>query len=68
VTIIDAAGSKGITTLVLLDELGSRADRINAIIRKAEELGLIDRIPGEPPGPGQFAPKYIFSHLRASSC
>lgn len=54
-TIINAAGSNGITTLKLLDELGSRADRINAIIRKAEEEKLIERIEG-PSEKGRFSP------------
>lgn len=56
-TIINAAGSKGITTLTLLDELGSRADRINAIIREAEKLELIERKEGESEH-GQFPPVY----------
>jgi hypothetical protein len=53
-TILNAAGSDGITTLALLDQIGSRANRINDIIDAAEHLKLIERVEGEPPGPGQF--------------
>jgi hypothetical protein len=41
---------------MLLDELGSRANRINDIIAAAEQLKLIERIEGEQPSPGQFTP------------
>jgi hypothetical protein len=57
-SIIAAAGPSGITTVALHQELGAHTNRTNAIIRKAHELGLIDRIQGERPGPGQFAPLY----------
>lgn len=55
-SIIAQAGPRGITTVVLHQELRAHTNRTNAIIRKAEELGLIQRIQGERPGPGQFAP------------
>ena len=53
---ISLAGTQGITTTALHAKLGSHTNRTNAIIRKAHEMGLIDRIQGERPGPGQFAP------------
>jgi hypothetical protein len=56
--IINAAGPSGITTVALHQELGAHTNRTNAIIRKAHEIGLIDRIEGERPGPGQFAPLF----------
>ena len=56
-TIINAHGSNGIATFLLLDELGSKADRINAIIRVAEELELIERKEGESEH-GHFPPVY----------
>jgi hypothetical protein len=55
-SILNNAGEDGITTLMLLDELGSRANRINDIIAAAEQLKLIERIEGEQPSPGQFTP------------
>jgi len=55
-TLLNNAGEDGITTLMLLDKLGSRANRINDIIAAAERLKLIERIEGEPPAPGQFTP------------
>jgi hypothetical protein len=55
--IANARSPKGVTTVVLLEELGSRANRINDIIA-AEQLKLIERIEGEPPGPGQFPPVF----------
>ena len=55
--IINAAGATGITTLALLQEIGSKADRINAIIRGAEKAGLIERTTGESEH-GHFAPIY----------
>ena len=54
-SIINAAGPAGITTVVLLKELKSKSDRTNAIIRKAQELGYIDRIKGESEH-GHFSP------------
>jgi len=54
--ILNGAGEDGITTLRLLQELGSKASRINDIIAALERLELIERIQGEPPGPGQFRP------------
>jgi hypothetical protein len=57
-SIINAAGAAGIITVALHQELGAHTNRINAVIRKAHELGLIDRIKGERPGPGQFASVY----------
>lgn len=55
-SIINAAGPNGITTIVLHQKLGAHNNRTNAIIRKVHELGYIDRTQGERPGPGQFAP------------
>jgi hypothetical protein len=55
-SIIAGAGAGGITTVALHQELGAHTNRTNAIIRTAHEMGLIDRIQGERPGPGQFAP------------
>jgi DNA-binding MarR family transcriptional regulator len=55
-SIINAAGPKGITTVTLHQRLGTHTNRTNAIIRKAHELGYIDRIKGESSGRGQFAP------------
>jgi hypothetical protein len=46
-----------VETLVLLEELGSKADRIKAIIRTAERLKLIKRIEGESEH-GHFPPVY----------
>jgi hypothetical protein len=55
--IIRAAGPDGITTLTLLKELGSKADRINHIRSNAEKAGYIKRIKGESEH-GHFAPVY----------
>jgi len=55
---IAAAGPSGITTVVLHQQLGTHSNRTNAIIRKAEQKGLVKRTPGAKPGPGQFAPLY----------
>jgi DNA-binding MarR family transcriptional regulator len=55
-SIIAGAGPNGISTVALHEQLGAHTNRTNAIIRKAHEMGLIDRIQGERPGPGQFAP------------
>jgi hypothetical protein len=55
--ILKAAGPNGITTLTLLNELGSKADRINHIISNAEKAGYIKRIKGESEH-GHFAPVY----------
>jgi DNA-binding MarR family transcriptional regulator len=57
-SVIASTGANGITTRALHEQLGTHSDRMNAIIRKAHELGYIDRIRGEPPGPGQFRPVY----------
>ena len=54
-SVVAAAGSRGITTVELHRELGTHTNRTNAIIRKAHELGYIDRIKGESEH-GQFAP------------
>jgi DNA-binding MarR family transcriptional regulator len=55
--ILNSAGANGLTTLALLETLGSKADRMNAIIRTAQELNLIERIPGESER-GQFPSIY----------
>jgi hypothetical protein len=55
-SILNNAGEDGITTLMLLDNLGSKANRINDIIAAAERLKLIEREEGEPTAPGQFPP------------
>jgi DNA-binding MarR family transcriptional regulator len=57
-SIVAAAGAGGISTVALHQELGAHTNRTNAIIRKAHEMGLIDRIQGERHGPGQFAPVF----------
>jgi DNA-binding MarR family transcriptional regulator len=54
-SILNSAGADGLTTMVLLEQLGSKADRITAIIRTAQEMKLIERIPGESEH-GQFPP------------
>ena len=46
-----------VETLVLLEELGSKADRINAIIRTAERLKLIKGVEGQSEH-GHFPPLY----------
>jgi DNA-binding MarR family transcriptional regulator len=51
------AGPDGITTLALLNELGSKADRINHIISNAEKAGYIKRVTGESEH-GHFPPVY----------
>ncbi|HKG71046.1 MAG TPA: hypothetical protein VKA87_04050 [Nitrososphaeraceae archaeon] len=51
--ILNAAGADGLTTVMLLEQMGSKADRMNAIIRKAQELKLIERVRGESKH-GQF--------------
>jgi DNA-binding MarR family transcriptional regulator len=55
-TIVNAAGPAGLSTLQLLDEIGSRATYTQNVITKAAKQGLIDRKQGEQPGPGQFRP------------
>ena len=57
VLIAKAAGPDGITTLALLNELGSKADRINHIISNAEKAGYIKRVTGESED-GHFPPAY----------
>jgi DNA-binding MarR family transcriptional regulator len=56
-SILNSAGADGLPTLALLETLGSKADRMNAIIRTAEEMELIERIPGKSEH-GQFPPIY----------
>jgi hypothetical protein len=53
--IVNAAGTEGIPTLKLLDEIGSRATYTQNVIYKAKKAGLIKREPG-PSEHGQFAP------------
>lgn len=53
--IINGAGDRGITTVALHQELGTHTNRTNAIIRRAHELGYIDRIEGEAEH-GHFPP------------
>jgi DNA-binding MarR family transcriptional regulator len=57
-SILNTAGPDGVTTLRLLEELGSKASRINDIIAALEKLELIERIEGEPHAAGQFPPVY----------
>src|ERR671918_2816176 len=57
-SILSAAGEKGMPTLKLLDEIGSHATYTQNIITKAHKAGLITRELGEPPVAGQFAPVY----------
>jgi hypothetical protein len=56
-SILSAAGDKGMPTLKLLDEIGSHATYTQNIITKAHKAGLITRELGEPPTPGQFPAK-----------
>src|SRR5829696_3463222 len=44
---VNSAGPEGITTLALLDKVGSRANRINDIIAALERLRLIERVESE---------------------
>jgi hypothetical protein len=53
---VNQSGSQGIPTYKLLHLLGS-THHAKAFIARAEREGLIQRREGEPPGPGQFAPK-----------
>lgn len=55
-SILNAAGPKGMPTVRLLDAIGSRATYTQNVITKAAKQGLIDRKLWEEPGPGQFAP------------
>lgn len=57
-SIVNAAGPQGISTLKLLDKIGSRATYTQNVINRATKEGLIKRMPGKQPGPGQFPPVY----------
>lgn len=59
-SILNTAGENGFTTRRLLEELGSKASRVNDIIATLEKLELIERIEGEPGGPGRFPSVYNF--------
>jgi hypothetical protein len=54
-TILNAAGPEGMSTLRLLDEIGSRATYTQNVIDKAKKEGLIKREIGESEH-GQFPP------------
>ncbi len=54
---VNAVGPKGIATYKLLEQLGS-THHAKAFITRAEREGLIERVKGEPPAPGQFPPIY----------
>jgi hypothetical protein len=54
---VNAAGPEGIATYKLLHQLGS-THHAKAFLKRAEREGLIERPIGEPPGPGQFRPRY----------
>jgi hypothetical protein len=51
------AGPDGMPTNVLLEELSS-SHYGQITIRRAFKQGLIDRVTGERPGPGEFPPRY----------
>ena len=57
-TIVNAAGSSGITTRKLLDEIRSHDTYTQRVLDRAQKQGLIEREKGEPPAPGQFPPVY----------
>jgi DNA-binding MarR family transcriptional regulator len=52
---VNQAGPQGIATYKLLHQLGS-THHAKAFIVRAEEEGLIERIPGESERRGRFAP------------
>jgi|SRR5687768_11641431 hypothetical protein len=52
---VNAVGPEGIATYKLLEQLGS-THHAKAFIIRAEREGLIERVKGEPPSPGQFTP------------
>jgi len=54
--IVNTAGPSGITTRKLLDEIRSHDTYTQRVLDKAQKQGLIERVKGEPPGPGQFPP------------
>jgi DNA-binding MarR family transcriptional regulator len=57
-TIINAAGPDGITTRKLLDTIGSHDTHTQIVLDRAQKQGLIERVKGERPAPGQFPPIY----------
>ena len=57
-TLLSAAGPKGMPTSELLDKIGSRSTYTQNVIIRAYKQELIERKLGEKPGPGQFSPKY----------
>jgi hypothetical protein len=56
--IVNAAGSRGIPTRKLLDEIPSHDTYTQRVLDRAQKQGLIERVKGDPPGAGQFSPVY----------
>lgn len=56
--IVNAAGPEGITTRKLLDEIRSHDIYTQRVLDRAQKQGLIERVKGERPAPGQFPPIY----------
>jgi hypothetical protein len=54
------------THRLLKEELNS-THYSQSTIHKARDLGLIDRVEGEPPGPSQFPPVYNKT-IKAAGC
>jgi DNA-binding MarR family transcriptional regulator len=57
-TIVNAAGPDGIRTRKLLDTIGSHDTYTQRVLDRAQKQGLIERVKGESPAPGQFLPVY----------
>lgn len=57
-TIVNAAGPEGIPTRKLLDEIHSHDTYTQRVLDRAQKQGLIERVKGERPAPGQFPPIY----------
>jgi DNA-binding MarR family transcriptional regulator len=57
-TIVNAAGPSGITTRKLLDKIRSHDTYTQRVLDRAQKQGLIERVKGERPAPGQFPPIY----------
>lgn len=57
-TIVNAAGPDGIRTRKLLDTIGSHDTYTQRVLDRAQKQGLIERVKGESPAPGQFPPIY----------
>jgi hypothetical protein len=55
--LVNSAGPSGISTMKLFRELGTTGYGQTTLSRALRE-GLIERVKGEPPAPGQFSPVY----------